>query len=469
VARPSREELEAENASLRDRVGELESLAEGQAEQLKKLGELVERLRRQGKRQSAPFSKGEPTLRPGRGGRKKGEFHGRHGHRPVPPVADREIEVPLPGCCPDCGGDVELDRWADQFHTELPEPRPVVTRFKVGVGHCTRCRRRVQGRHAEQTSDALGAAGSMLGPHARALGHWLHYVLGLSFGKTAKLLGHFGVPVTAGALASGAQATGRALVPTNKAITLAVGESKVVVIDETGWRVAGWGAWLWVATTPTATVYKVAEGRRFEDATTLVPADYQGTIVRDGYVVYRNGYTAATHQTCLAHLLRRTVEMIEADVPNGRRFPRQIKTLLTEALAARDLPAPERNREAARIGDRVDVLTAEIAAAYQPCDADRRLAKHLGKERSALLTFLTDKAIADGVDATNWRAEQGVRPAVVNRKVWGGNRTWGGAATQSRMMTFFRTAVQRGADPIDLLIGHARAPDVGIIPGLGLT
>ena len=31
------------------------------------------------------------------------------------------------------------------------------------------------------------------------------------------------------------------------------------------------------------------------------------------------------------------------------------------------------------------------------------------------------------VQATNWPAEQAIRPAVVNRKVWGGNRTEAGA------------------------------------------
>jgi len=60
------------------------------------------------------------------------------------------------------------------------------------------------------------------------------------------------------------------------------------------------------------TAYNVAWGRAFADATVLVPADYEGTIVRDGYVVY-DCYTNATHQTCLAHLCRRTVEMIESD------------------------------------------------------------------------------------------------------------------------------------------------------------
>ena len=231
-------------------------------------------------------------------------------------------------------------------------------------------------------------------------------------------------------------------------------------MDETGWRIAGWGAWLWVATTADHTAYNVAWGRRFTDATDLVPEDYDGTIARDGYVVYRN-YTDATHQTCTAHLLRRCVEMIEADHPQGQATPRQVKTLLTEALAARELPEAERAVEAQRIGAAFD----SVIDRPTHCDPDRRLVKHLSNERHALLSFLANPQ----VDATSWRAEQAIRPAVVNRKVFGGNRTENGAATQSRMMTYFRTAVQQGVDPIAGLVALARAPDRHTIGGLGLT
>ena len=286
MGRPTRDELEAENARLGERVRDLEgeladraSKVAEQDERLRKLEELIEQLRRRGKRQAAPFSKGEPVLSPRRPGRKAGAAHGRHGHRAAPPSADRDLDAPLPGCCPDCGGGIEFERWAEQFQTELPEARPVVTRFRVGVGRCRGCRRRVQGRHPEQTSDALGAAAAQIGPNARALAHWLHYVLGLSFAKTSKVVGQLGVPVTAGALSSGAQATGMALVPTTHAITRAVGTSSMVVMDETGWRIGGWGAWLWVATTEAHTAYNVAWGRGYEQATDLVPDDYEGTIV----------------------------------------------------------------------------------------------------------------------------------------------------------------------------------------------
>ena len=56
---------------------------------------------------------------------------------------------------------------------------------------------------------------------------------------------------------------------------------------------------------------------------------------------------------------------------------------------------------------------------------NQRLAKHLRKHRGQLFAFLRHP----GIDATNYRAEQAIRPAVVNRKVWGGNRTEAGGGS----------------------------------------
>ena len=214
-----------------------------------------------------------------------------------------------------------------------------------------------------------------------------------------------------------------------------------------------------MAVTDDATLYDVARGRGFTQACGLVPADYGGVIVRDGWVVY-NAYDKASHQTCLAHLVRRCHEMIE-DLPAwARSTPGQVKALLLEALDARQLDDKGRAAAVADIGERFDLLFDQA----HPHDANRRLIKHLRHERGALFTFLT----TEGVDATNWRGEQRVRPAVVNRKVWGGNRTDAGAETQSRVMTFLRTAHQQGADAIELLVDLARAPTPGVMPGLTL-
>ncbi|MDH5289594.1 MAG: transposase [Acidimicrobiia bacterium] len=148
--------------------------------------------------------------------------------------------------------------------------------------------------------------------------------------------------------------------------------------------------------------------------------------------------------------MRRSHELI-SDLPDwARGTPRVVKDLLLEGLAARDLPDDQRAEKIADLAERVELL-GEQPQAHDEC---RKLVNHLINEAPALFTYLAQP----DVEATNWRAEQAIRPAVVNRKVWGGNRTWRGAATQGRIMSVLRTATQQGIDPIDYLARLARAP-----------
>ena len=178
-------------------------------------------------------------------------------------------------------------------------------------------------------------------------------------------------------------------------------------------------------------------------------------IVRDGWAPYRR-YTHASHQSCTAHLVRRCDELI-GDLPAwARGTPRQVRAILLDGLAARDLDDTARAAAIVDLAERVGLL-GQDPQAHDEC---RRLVKHLVAEAPALFTFLA----RPDVDATNWRAEQAIRPAVVNRKVWGGNRTWRGAATQGRIMTVLRTATQQGVDAIDYLAHLARAPNPATFP-----
>jgi len=90
-SRPTYEELVAENRQLKAQIQELTLL--------------VEKLRRESKRQAAPFRKhDEPVAEPKKPGRKSGRRHGPHVHRVVPPRIDETYDVPLPENCPQCGG-----------------------------------------------------------------------------------------------------------------------------------------------------------------------------------------------------------------------------------------------------------------------------------------------------------------------------------------------------------------------------
>ncbi len=447
--------LAAENALVRAENGELRDENERLRARVAELEGRVEELRRAGKRPAAPFSRGEPAREPRRPGRKPGSEYGKKAHRPVPAEVDETLEAPLSERC-ECGGEIEFERIADQYQEELPEPRPIRRRIRVHVGRCRWCGRRHQGRHPYQTSDALGAAASQLGPRAVATATQLNKELGLSPQKTAKTLEQLaGIALTAGGVVQAVARQGRALDPTYQALIEGVRLSAAVAPDETGWRVGGRKAWLWGYVGDGVTVYQIAEGRGYEQATMVLGSDFSGVLERDGWAPYRR-FEHARHQSCYGHLLRRTSEMIADSIAGQARVPHALRRILKDALALRDA------RDRGQLSERR--LAGEVAAleerieklldAHPSHPPNQRLLRHLRSERGNLTTFLT----TPGVQATNWRAEQALRPAIINRKSWGGNRSWAGAHTQQVTMSVIRTARQQQTDPIELMLTAQRTP-----------
>jgi transposase len=436
-------------AAAAKRIAELEA-------RIAALEALVEQLRRGGKRQAAPFSKGPPRPDPKRPGRKAGVGYGTKARRRVPPQVDEVHEAPLPAACPACGGgEIDPTGTAHQYQAEVPR-RPTYRRFDTHTGRCRSCGRRVQGRHPLQTSDALGACASQLGPDAQALAVHLNKRAGLSHGKVAAFFRDaFGIGISRSGSCQAVLRAGRRCEGTYAEVVRHVRASDQAVPDETGWRVGGVGAWLHAAATPAAVAYLIDRRRGAGATEKVLGPDFAGTLTRDGWAAYGR-FRLAGHQLCLAHLLRRCRELLEAATRGAVVFPRKVKALLEEALAVRD------DRDAGRLtaagaAARADDLQGRTDRLLRPVKRHRvneRFARHLWSNRRHLFTFLREP----GVDATNWRAEQALRPAVADRKVWGGNRTWAGARAQAVLMSVLQTAKLLGADSTHFLSRLLRAP-----------
>lgn len=441
---------------LRDELERAERERDRLREERDRLEKELEAARRAAKRQAAPFSKGEPMATPRRPGRRAGRAYGPFAWRPVPTHIDDVIEVVPPVVCPACGGAVGIERVAVQYQADLPPVRPHVTAFRMHVGRCRRCGRRVQGRAARQTSMATGAAASQVGPRALAWAAWLHTGLGVPFAKVATILRTgFGLAITPGGLVQALHRVAARSTPTYHALVQAVRRSPVVAPDETGWKVGGRLWWLWVFVTRDVTVYAIQPGRGYPQAVAILGAPYAGVLVRDGWAPYRK-LAHATHQTCLAHLLRRTHLLLDTAQRGAARVPHAVRRLLLRALALRDRRARgELRGHGLRIAlGRLEAQADRVLAGRVTHPPNRRLLQHLRTERPALFTCVA----RPDVEATNWQAEQAIRPAVVTRKVCGGNRSPRGAATQQIVASVLRTAWQQERDPLDLLVALQHSP-----------
>src|SRR5262249_26956351 len=158
------------------------------------------------------------------------------------------LEAPLPAACPHCGAAVEETEVRQQYQTEIPR-RPHIRQFNVHLGGCSGCGCRLQGRHPLQTSDALGAAASQLGPDAQAAVVTLNKTYGLSHVKVAGVFeALLGISLTRGASVQIVLRAAGRLEGADAEICQEVKDSPCLTPDETGWRVAGKAAWLhaWV-------------------------------------------------------------------------------------------------------------------------------------------------------------------------------------------------------------------------------
>ena len=236
--------------------------------------------------------------------------------------------------------------------------------------------------------------------------------------------------------------------PAYEAIRQIVRHSATVYPDETGWKIGGRLQWLWVFVTPTATLCVIRPSRGHDVPEAILGADYDGRMIHDGWSPY-DSFKQATHQQCLEHLRRRAERLLERATRGAVRFPRQVRAFLIAALALRDrrddgLISPHGLAVArGRLEKRLDRLLAWNLSHF----GNRTFRKHLAGHRDEILTFL----YAPDIAATNWPAEQAVRPLVVNRKVFGGNRTPAGGHAQEVLGSVFATLAKRSLDTLSFL------------------
>src|SRR6266702_6979704 len=399
------ERLRQENEQLRQ---ERERLRE-ENEWLKRQ---LEEAQRASKRQAAPFSRGRRKADPQRPGRKSGAAYGRRYGKAIPEHVDQVIAVPAPVRC-ECGGKLKVESIKSQYQQEIVR-KTIWRRFDIPICRCQLCHKRVQGRDPRQTSDALGAAAVQLGPDALALAVQMNKGLGMPHADVAAILQDgFQLRVNRSTICRAVERVARRGEATWHALRDAARRSMVNAIDETGWNVAAQLRWLWVAVSEQVTFCDILPGRGFDEAASILGADYKGWLTHDGWQVYYK-FLKAGHQSCLNHLLDRAKKLIASASARAARFPLRVQEVFKQALA---LAERYKNKEISLHGlltatGRLEVKLDRVLNNPGRDPANRRFRNHLDHERPYLFTFL----YCPGLDATNNVSERAIRALIGARK-----------------------------------------------------
>jgi transposase len=465
----SRDDLLGLVAELQGQVRALQAQVAELATRNQALATENDQLKRNAKRQAAPFSKGTRSREPKRPGRKPGEgtFSFRQAPRPEE-ITGLPVDVPVTlDSCPSCGGKLREQRVDFAYITELPPlPQPRVTQYRVWVCRCTGCGCKVRGEHPDLASDQYGATAHRLGPRTLAAAHALHYQVGVLVRKVPLVLELLtGVKLTQGAITRDALRQTRGRVGQKyQELQAGVRESPVVYSDDTGWKVGGENAHLMAFDTDLATIYQVRPRHRHQEVQEVIPRSYQGVMGTDRGRSYEDKTFRRVKQSrlksgCLAHLQRTLGEVLARKKGRARDLAEGARELLRLAVKV---------WEEYRYGDREEfhrwapevrlALSYHLRARPLKEPGNRKLLRMLGRyhQRGDLLRFLEDPQ----VEPTNNWVERMLRPAVIARKVSHCSKTWPGSYAFAAFTSLIQTLLKKGrpSSVVEVLSDLFRAP-----------
>ena len=434
-----------------ERIAELEKQLTRALALIEKLQQEMEELKRAWKRQAAPFARRKWVERPKRSGRKPGQ--GKFSRRAMPTIQQiTETKTARLAGCPQCGGKVREIHKHDQYVTDIPVIEVKTTRFITYSGYCRDCQKRVRSRHPDQTSQATGAAGVLVGPRAKALAADLKHRLGVSYGKVSEVLQDaFGLQVSRSGWCQSDQKLSTTASAVYAELLDMIRQCSVVHADETGWRIGTLAAWLWVFTHVDVTVYAIRDNRSSDVVVDVLGREFKGILASDCFLAYDDRRLSGwLKQKCMSHLLKDLKEMKESKSGRALQFARQMTIVLQEALV---LKKQKSSLDPFTFFQRARDLEAHLDALIAPqrrlSDRDNaRFAKRLRKHRPHLLRFL----YVNELDATNNLAERMIRPAVITRKTNGCNRSKPGAATHAILSSVLVTCRQHSIPILDYLV-----------------
>lgn len=454
-----------DRAELLKRVERLEALLAERDQQLAeaqaRIAELEERLRKQGKI-VRPRRKRKPKDPSAVDRRTKGERQHPGSSRPEPkPEAITQKHECTLDHCPHCGGHelTPTGHVEEELVEDIPVPKVEVHCYLRHEYLCAGCQKKSLGR------GELDVPGAQVGPRARWLVAFARGDLGISLGKTCRLLHEwFDLKLSrAGALGHLKWAAGLCAPVVHKLLEI-LRQEPVVHADETGWRINGKNVWAWCFANPRLAVFLIDEHRSAAVLKKALGDSLPGVLVSDFYAAY-NGL-ACQKQRCLAHLLRELHDLAET-LP--RRYVtcniRPWITLIQDALALGKRREQLSVKQFARARRELDERFYACAGRFTSNADCERITRRMLKYRAELFTFLEDPR----VPPDNNLGERDIRSVAATRADGGVNRTGWGATAFARIKSVVRTCQKNGLRLVDYVMNLVRATLAKADPPLPLA
>jgi transposase len=403
-----------------------------------------------------PSSDGPKVAKPKKkkSSRSPGGQKGHKGHkrelRPVEEMAD--VHDHYPRACGKCGGllnPASCPETSDpeRYQTfELPEIKPIMEEHRCHELGCT-CGRRTRAELPPEVAQ------SQFGPRVHGAIAYLTSSHKIGRRGMAEILNTlFGLDLCLGSVCNCIERVSPELEPVAEEVRQTLPESNNLNIDETGWKCKGDRRYLWVFVSPLAVYFSIAASRGAKVLRSVLGDVFKGVITSDDHSAYSSYQKKGIRQLCWAHIIRKLKAL-----KDGRASPDAYifsKNMLNEV--GRIFSCWHAFREGYITREQLlNATTLMRARMKRYCqkyltstDGEvRTRTKRLLDNWDHLFTFLTH----EGVEPTNKRAEQAIRPSVQWRKLCFGNQSDAGERFTERILTVTRTCQIQGKNSFHFL------------------
>lgn len=402
------------------RIEELEVFEKENKLLRKKIEELENKLRGDNKKERIipDFIKEDTKTRQ----KKPGQKEGHEGCcRPLPEDVDEEVEV---NKCPDCGTELSGSEIVERYGEDIVFPKKKVTRYLERRGWCSKCKK----VKTAQTTDLLPKC--RFGMTLMLYVCFQRYGLALTINKIAKeLMTYFNIKVSEGEISQILTKLGEIFGGEYENLKQEMRKMSVSYTDDTSWRENGKNSQLWIFINQKIALYKIERDRSHEVALSVLGKDYDGIVPSDRHSSFNRleEETKCKQQKCWAHLLRNSEDLAKY-YPEGKYVDKRLKFIFGKSQEG--------------VGEEKLLHWIDLIASrtYTSTHVYKFVKSICRTHRENLFRFINNPE----VEATNNRAERGLRPLVVMRKISGGTRSKKGTRATEVLSSIIQTNQLQG-------------------------
>lgn len=340
--------------------------------------------------------------------------------------------------CPECKGKnlSKVQETRERYVEDIPETTSTITtRYEIERRYCRDCKKIVEA----EVKDAL--SNSRFGLRLMLLVAFMKLGLALPSQKIIKMLqAQYNLTISDGEIYKILEQVAQAFGEYYKQLQHNIRNTAVKHVDETGWRIDGKSHWLWIFINKELALYVIHKRRSSNVPIKVLGSQKNKIIVNDRYCAYNvlAEKTGCSLQICWTHLLRNSKDLAE-HYEEAKYIHKRFKTIFNKSVRY------ENHANDKQVNDLLHDIDLIAEKRYEHSEV-RKFVKSVCKfHRENLFRFTANPEI----EATNNRAERGIRKAVIIRKISNGNRSRKGADIFGVLLSVIETLKLQGKNPLN--------------------